>query len=419
LPRLSALPPTSKEQHVISFEPTEDQAIMKDAVAQFARASLSQRARQFEQARGIDESVRRAAHEMGLGTIALPEACGGQELGMVTAVMLEEELGRADAAAAFGLPGPGAMGFVVTELASSEQQQQLIAPYCDASAHDRFGAVAWSEEAPHPERPGFCTTASKTADGWHIRGSKVFVTNAQQANDLVVFAQVDPAAGWNGIAAFYVSAAADGVTLGARHGTLGLDAASFGRVDFDLEVPASARLVASEQDFTSAVLRYFCKQALIVAARAVGLSHSAFELAREYCDTRTAFGKPIGHFQAVAFNLADRLMDVESSRWQLWRAAWHWDSKKDERRCLHASAQAVAHALEATMRCADDCVSLHGGMGFIRDALAEKYMRDAKQIALCCPTVDQLDQLAAAIDLGGHLDPALLLPTPETQAIFT
>ena len=168
---------------MISFEPTEDQAIMKDAVAQFARASLSQRARQFEQARGIDESVRRAAHEMGLGTIALPEACGGQELGMVTAVMLEEELGRADAAAAFGLPGPGAMGFVVTELASSEQQQQLIAPYCDASAHDRFGAVAWSEEAPHPERPGFCTTASKTADGWHIRGSKVFVTNAEQAND--------------------------------------------------------------------------------------------------------------------------------------------------------------------------------------------------------------------------------------------
>ena len=100
-------------------------------------------------------------------------------------------------------------------------------------------------------------------------------------------------------------------------------------------------------------------------------------------------------------------------------ARWHWDSKKDERRCLHASAQAVAHALEATMRCADDCVSLHGGMGFIRDALAEKYMRDAKQIALCCPTVDQLDQLAAAIDLGGHLDAALLLPTPETQAIFT
>jgi acyl-CoA dehydrogenase len=112
-------------------------------------------------------------------------------------------------------------------------------------------------------------------------------------------------------------------------------------------------------------------------------------------------------------------MDVESSRWLLWRAASAWDAGLQEKYALRATAQAVAFALEATMRTADDCVSLHGGAGFIRDLVAEKLSRDAKQIALCCPTAEQLDQLSTALELGLPLDPAVVLPTPDTQAIFT
>jgi alkylation response protein AidB-like acyl-CoA dehydrogenase len=141
-------------------------------------------------------------------------------------------------------------------------------------------------------------------------------------------------------------------------------------------------------------------------------------MARDYCDTRVAFGKPIGHFQAVAFNLADRLMDVESARWMLWRAAWAYDAGRPEREWLRDAAQAAAHALEVAMRTADDCVGLHGGMGFMRDLPAEKMMRDAKQLGLCCPTAGQLDQLAAAMELDAPLDPALVLPTHDAQPIF-
>jgi len=112
-------------------------------------------------------------------------------------------------------------------------------------------------------------------------------------------------------------------------------------------------------------------------------------------------------------------MDVDSARWLLWRAAHAWDAKRKEKDALLFTAQGVASALEAAMRTADDCVGLHGGSGFIRDLVAEKLMRDAKQLALCCMTAEQLDQLAAAIELGAALDPALVLPTPDTQAIFT
>jgi alkylation response protein AidB-like acyl-CoA dehydrogenase len=234
-----------------------------------------------------------------------------------------------------------------------------------------------------------------------------------------VFAQVEPEKGWAGIGAFVVRKDNPGLVVGARHDTLGLDAADFGELTLkDAKVDEDDRLLGGD-GFTQATLRFFAKQAIVVAARAVGVARFAFEIAREHCDTRKAFGKPIGHFQAVAFALSDRHMDVESARWLVWKAAHAWDSKAPEKEALLATAQAAAHALEACMRTADDCVGFHGGSGFIRDLVAEKLMRDAKQLALCCPTAEQLDQVAAAIELGVALDPALVLPTPDTQAIFT
>ncbi len=404
---------------MISFEPSEEQTIMCDAVAQFAKASLLDRVRQFETSGAVSEDVRKAAHEMCLGTIALPADCGGQELGLLTQVLLEEEIAKVDAGAAFGLPGPGPFGFAVSELGSASQCAEHLQPFADPEAANKFGAVAFSEPAPNRERAGFLTVAREVDGGYLLTGDKSYVGNAGLADRFVVFAQVDEQAGWDGIGAFVVSGDNPGLKVGERHQTLGLNAACFGTITLsDAKVEAAARLAGGD-DFTLATLRYFAKQSLVVAARAVGMSHCAFELAREYCDTRKAFGKPIGHFQAVAFNLADRLMDVESSRWLVWQAAWCWDSGKDEKECLQASAQAAAHTLEAAMRCGDDCASLHGGAGFVRDVLAEKMMRDAKQLALCCPTSCQLDQLATAIEVGAPLAADLVLPTPDLQAIFT
>lgn len=391
---------------------------MRDAVAQFAKASLSERVREIEGARQVPVDIRKSAHEMCLSGVALPASVGGQELGLLTAVLLEEELGRVDAGAASALPGPGALGRAVVELATEDEARDILAPFFEPDAHDRYGAVAWSEPKPNPDRAGMTTVATKTAAGYEITGEKCHVMAAGLADRFLVFAQEDEAAGWLGVGAFIVEADESTVKVGPRADTLGLDAAWFGGVTFEA---AKGQRVGSAtgEDQVRAILRYFTKHALCVGARAVGLAHGAFELSREYCDTRVAFGKPIGHFQAVAFNLADRLMDVESARWMLWRAAWSWDTGEDERLSTLRSAQAVAHALEIAMVCGDDCVSLHGGMGFIRDAIAEKLMRDAKQLGVCCPTSEQLDQVAAAMELEAPLDPALVLPTPDAQAIFT
>jgi len=407
---------------MISFEPNEDQKLIQNATRDFAQQALAPRVRELEKNRAVPEDLRRAAHEMGLGLVTIPESAGGQGQGLVTAVIVEEELGAADAAAAFGLPGPGLFGRAVLELGTEAQANALLADFASEAGSEKFGAVAWSESSPNPKHAGFMTKAEPIPGGYRLTGKKSFVGNAELADRFLVFAQVDPDKGWNGIGAFVVRKDNPGLRLGARHTTLGLDAANFGELVLEAaSVEEADRLHGgpSEEGFVRGALRFFVKHALIVAARAVGLARLAFDLAREHCDTRVAFGKPIGHFQAVAFTLADRAMDVESSRLMLWRAAYAWDAGAPEREAILATTRAAANALETAMRTADDCVGLHGGSGFIRDLVAEKLMRDAKQLMLACPTPEELDQITSAIELGLPLDPALVLPTPDMQAIFT
>ena len=150
----------------------------------------------------------------------------------------------------------------------------------------------------------------------------------------------------------------------------------------------------------------------------MGLSRAAFEVTRAYVAERRAFGKPVAHFQAVAFTVADRAMDVDAARVLVHRAAWLWDQNEDENAALLATARAVSFAHQAAMRCGDDGVQLHGGAGFMRDYPVEKYMRDAKQLALCGLPTACADQLAAAIELGREPDLGLVLPWPDSQGAF-
>lgn len=392
---------------MVAFSPSEDESMMRDEVASFAR-TLREGARAFEKAREVPEEVRKAAHGMGLGSLAIPASAGGAGLSFVTQVLVEEALAEGDPAAAFGLGGGTSFVRAVLELGTEAQQNEILARLTADDGFKRFGAVAWGERKPNPERAGFSTVAS----GGKITGDKAFVVNASKAEAFVVFAQVDTTKGWDGIEAFVVDADAPGVTVSARAHTLGLDLVDVADVKFE---DAPAKRLGDGSDVAAKTIRFFVKSALMMAARAVGLAHAAFEVTREYCDGRKAFGKPIGHFQAVAFNLADRAMDVDAARSLVWRAADAFDRGLPEKEALLYAAQAVSFALEAAMRCGDDAVQLHGGSGFMRDYPVEKFMRDAKQLQLCVLTAEQADQIAAAIEVGQPLTIGALLPTPETQ----
>jgi alkylation response protein AidB-like acyl-CoA dehydrogenase len=153
----------------------------------------------------------------------------------------------------------------------------------------------------------------------------------------------------------------------------------------------------------------FARMQLATAARQVGLARASYEYALQYTQERVAFGKPVAHFQAVSFTLADMHMDVESARWMVWRAAAELDRGGAD--AVLSVAKAAVHANDAAWRVADHGVQLLGGAGFIQDYPVEKWMRDTKALAMLGGT-DQLSQLViAGLDDG--------IPTSAIQPVVT
>jgi acyl-CoA dehydrogenase len=161
--------------------------------------------------------------------------------------------------------------------------------------------------------------------------------------------------------------------------------------------------------------RMFARMSLMTSARQVGLARASYEHALAFTQDRVAFGKPVAHFQAVAFTLAEMHMDVESARLMVWRAAVAFDGGGE----LEAAGAALDHANEAAWRVADNGVQLLGGAGYIQDHPVEKWMRDTKALALMAQTSEGARLPIAAVAAGqpGAFGPGL--PSPWIQPVVT
>lgn len=397
---------------MIDFEPTEDESLIRSQIDTFAE-SLRESMRQAEADRELGAAMLEQALAMGVGSAGLPEEVGGAGLGMRADVIIEESLAYGDPAAGFACAGPGALGLLAAELAP-ERSADIMGKLAESDGQVRFGAVAWSEPQIAPEGRTFSAIARPDGDGWVLNGEKAFVANATRAERFVVFCNVEG----EGPAAFVVEGNAKGLERTPRVTTLGLDMADVAGIKLaEVRVPKDAR-IESKHGFDIALVRFFAKHGLRVAARAIGLCRAAFDVTLDYAQMRKAFGKPIAHFQAVAFTLADRASDVESVRAAVWRAAAAWDLGEDEREAIRLSAYAISAAKQAAMQAGGDAVQLHGGAGFMRDYPVEKWMRDAKQIMLWGLTIAQADRLAALAAIGAELKVRDALPGADCQWVI-
>lgn len=398
---------------MISFALTEEQQLVKETAHKFAAEVIRPNLRAWERAGAVPEEARRAFRDLGLTSLELdPESANGQ--GLTTAVLVHEELSWGDPGAALALWTTHTLGPALRELADAEQAQRLLAPFLAHTAHTF--ALAYSEEWKTVPT-GFATQAVPDKGGYLLSGIKSFVWNAEQADLSMVFAQLNPDAGWDGIAAFAVPrrprAAEGGLRAGDRHDLLGLRTAWAGELHMeDHFVPEEDRLRGGG-DLRAAAQRLFARAGLCTAARQVGLGRAAYEYALAYTQDRKAFGKPVAHFQANAFTLSDMLMDVDSARLLCWRAAAAADKGRLD---VGLCAQALAHANEAAFRVADQAVQLLGGAGFMQDFPVEKWLRDTEALALSCGTSEQAREIAAAEELG---QAARVLPGSAIQPIFT
>lgn len=399
---------------MISYGLTEDQQMVQETVRKFALDELRPKLREYERAHAIPDELRRKFHELGVSLTEVPEAVGGSGLGTLTAALVNEELGFGDPGAAVALFGAHSVPAALLELGDEAQQKRLLARFVNDGK--KLGAVAWSESGKALPEQGFATTARRDGDAWVIDGEKAFVVNGGRADLHVVFAQVDAAAGWKGIAAFAVEGSNPGVSAGKACAWLGLETVHASSVVFKGCRVADADRLAGGDPITGA-RRFFARVALANAARQVGLARASYDTALAYTQDRTAFGKVVAHFQAVSFNLAEMAMELDSARWMVWRGAVAFDTNAPD--ALALVAKAATHANAVAWRIADDGVQLHGGAGFVQDYPVEKWMRDTKTLAMLAPS-DQLHQLVVAADAIGKPDEfGVALPASWIQPVVS
>ena len=378
---------------MIDFALDDEQEILVRTVREFAREKVRPRLRELERAGQVPADLRATFAELGLALLEVPESEGGLGQSQVTAALVHEELACGDAGAAVALFISQPLVAALLELADADQRARMLRDPIDPLG-PMGGAVAVAGEV----------VARRAAGGYRLEGRQAWVVGGGRA---VVLADLQG----EGPAAFFVADARPG----ARHETLGLGAVRIGELLLDgCEVPEGDRLLGGG-DLPAALQRFHARYALINAARQVGLGRAAYEYALLYAEQRTAFGKPVAHFQALAFLLADVHMDVESARWLVWRAASLWDRGAPD--ALRLVAEAAVHAGEAAHRSAEAAVQILGGAGYMRDHPVEKWMRDTRTLALLGASAERQRMLIAASLIG---DPALADTGPASlQPVIT
>ena len=370
---------------MISFQLEEDVLAIQDTVRKFAESELRASMRQAEEAGGVTEDLLQRYQALGLSTIEFPEAYGGLALGMMTKVVVEEELGFGDAGMAAAIDRSGFVGYALLELGTQAQKKKYL-------TESLTGAVGFWEPGQSESFAELETTFREEGDSVRITGRKNLVANAGLVDWYVIFGTMDRSRGWEGVRVALVPKDAPGLTIGEPDEKSGLWALRTADVMLeDVRVPKE-NLLTGAASIRDGLERFIGRAQLVNAARSVGVSRAAHAYAIEYASTRIAFGQAIAQHQSIAFMLADMSILVDSARAMVWQAAVLIDKGQNaHKECAQALIQAHTIGTKVTI----DAVQILGGAGFIRDYPCEKWMRDARTLSLLCGTDQAQAQLIA------------------------
>ena len=354
---------------------TDEQREIQALAAEFARTEIRPVAAEVDErdTHCPVEIVHRAA-AVGLTSFMLPEDVGGGGVtDVLTGCVVQEELNWGCAGIGNLVTSGGFFARPVVEVGTPEQRERWLVPLCGATPP--LTALASTEPGVGSDAAAMTTAAEPTDDGYRLNGQKSWISNGGIADFYVVFATVAPGTGSKGVTAFLVERGDAGVTFGAPMRKLGQRAILSTEVFLhDVHLPAD-RLLGEEGKGFYSLMRTFDESRVHLAAGALGIARAALEYATEYARERTAFGKPIGHHQAVGFRLADMATRIDAARLLTHRAARSMDAGH------HVPAEAAMAKLfasETAMWCTWAAVQTLGGWGYSREYPVEKWMRDAK-----------------------------------------
>ena len=351
---------------------SDDEQLFRDTVRRFATEQIGPLVRGMDEAQQMDADVIRQLFELGLMGIEVPEQYGGAGGTFFEAILGVEEISAVD-------PSVGVLVDVQNTLCinalmrwANEDQKQK---YLTRLATDTIGAYALSEAASGSDAFALQTRAVRRGDDYVLNGQKLWITNAKEAGVFIVFATIDPAAGYKGITAFLVEKGAAGFSLGKKEDKLGIRASSTCELVFrDCVVPAAQVLGEPGKGYKIAI-ETLNEGRIGIGAQMLGLAQGAWGHAVKWAKERKQFGKPIVEFQAMQFQLAEMATEIEAARLMVYNAARLKDAKLE---FLKEAAMCKYFASHVAERIASLAVEVYGGSGFVKDYPVEKLYRDAK-----------------------------------------
>lgn len=352
---------------------TDDEVLLRQSVREFSDVRIRPLVREMDEHATMDPGLIKDLFGLGIMGVEIPEAHGGAGGTFFHSVLVVEELSRVD-------PSVGVLVDVQNTLVinailrwgSPAIQSRLLPRLADAT----IGAYALSEAGSGSDAFALQTRAREDGTGGYvINGRKLWITNGNEADIFIVFATVNPGAGYRGITAFIVERGTPGFTVGKKEDKLGIRASSTCELIFEDCTVTAADVLGDVGKGYKVAIETLNEGRIGIGAQMLGLAQGALDHSIKYTKERKQFGKAIADYQGVQFQLARAATDVESARLLVYNAARLRDAGKP---FLTEAAMCKLVASEAAERTASLAINLFGGYGFVKDYPVEKLYRDAK-----------------------------------------
>jgi len=351
---------------------SEEENLFYTTVRQFADEAIGPVVRSMDDEQKFAPGLLEKLFELGLMGIEVPEALGGSGGSFFDAVLAIEAISTVDPGVAVLVDVHNTLVVNAIRRWGTDAQKKS---WLSRLATNTAGAYALSESGSGSDAFALQTRAQTIPGGYRLTGRKLWISNAKEAGLFIVFATLDPAAGYRGITAFVIEKDTPGFTVGRKEDKMGIRASSTCELILDnCEVPQENVLGEPGKGYKIAI-ETLNEGRIGIGAQMLGLAEGAWGHAARYAKERRQFGKPIAEFQAVQFTLANLATDIEAARLMVYNAARLKDAGQPY---VREAAMTKLFASQVAERVASQCVEIFGGNGFVRDYPAEKYFRDSK-----------------------------------------
>jgi len=374
---------------------TEDEVLFRDNIRQFAEDKVRPLVREMDEKGVFDKDLIRQFFELGLMGIEIPEQYGGGAGTFFEAVLAVEEMSRVDASAGVVVDVQNTLvNNALLRWATEEQKKR----YLPRMAGEWPGAYALSEAGSGSDAFALQTRAELRGGDYVLNGRKLWITNGKEAHLFVLFATVDPAAGYRGITAFLIERNFPGFSVGKKEDKLGIRASSTCELILeDCRVPKNNVLGEVGKGYKIAI-ETLNEGRIGIGAQMAGVARGAWEYAAKYAQERKQFGKSIADFQGIQFQLAQMATEIEAARMMVYNSARMKDAGMN---FVKEAAMTKLFCSQVAERVTSLALEIYGGYGFTKDYPVEKYFRDSKIGKIYEGTSNMQLQTIAKLVLGG------------------